>query len=103
MNFVAFIRILFVFIVVASTTGHHDNTLLRHTATFYNSDNQPITNGDVASHSLIDVPHCDDIFHEIPRLEFQPDFYLVDEITFLIPDRTLSGPPPCWQPPEIVS
>ncbi len=103
MEFAATIRIFFVLILALGFIDQHNSSMLSSSFAEQEMVNHPANSGNFSSQELIDVQHGDDILGEAPAMKSSPEFFLLDAVTFLVPAPVLTGPSPCWQPPEFRS
>jgi hypothetical protein len=100
MKFAAAIRILFVLIIALSYIDQRDRDLTGLSSGIEETyGNRPVS-GSLASHSLPDIQHGDDILCEVSGIATGPGLILPEAIDHPVPAPLLAIPSPCWQPPE---
>ncbi|MCX6225087.1 MAG: hypothetical protein NTV01_10140 [Bacteroidia bacterium] len=103
MKFAATIRILFVLILALGFIDQHNSSTFSSPFAQQELAGHQATTGSLSSHGLIDAEHGGDILSEVPGITSTPEFILLDPVTLPVPNPVLTGPSPCWQPPELRS
>jgi hypothetical protein len=100
MKLPATIPVLLVLILALSCFDQHTNNRIGSAFARQEVTNLPFSGGNFSSHALIDIEHGDDIISEMPVLICSPELILKHAISAFVPAPVLTGPSPCWQPPE---